>query len=185
MLVRFIEAVLLCAFFSASAYSVARLIGSLGASMTEKSGCLEAVRLQIARRSGLERSLAQRVGERRKAMAHLDREIKELTRTRSQLEQAAAEALETPDQIMRVVGHEINGMLPYLGLVLNKYVKAEGGTTSIDPAWAYAQEIQVWAKSLGEARGELERRYPESQGYKITSMADPAWEKTHADELEM
>ena len=184
MLERFIEAVLLCAFFSAVASMAARLIGTFGASITEKSGNLEVVRTQIARRSGLERDFSGRVGERRRIMASLDREIKELGRKRIQLDQAAAEALETPDRIMRVVGHEISSMQPYLGLVLNKYVKAEGGASGIDPAWAYAQEIQVWAKSLGEARGELERRYPESQGYKITSMADPAWEKAHEGDFE-
>jgi hypothetical protein len=31
---------------------------------------------------------------------------------------------------------------------------------------------------MGEARGELERRYPESQGYKITSLIDVSREST-------
>ena len=178
MLVRFCEAVLLAAFFSAVAYGCGRLIGAVIAGLVEKNGNLDALRAVIARRSGLERELSSRVGERRKVMAGLDRDIKEMVRKRVQLEQMAAEALETPDRIMRVIGQEVRGMQLYLALVLNKYVSSSGGGgTTIDPAWASAQEVAVWAGGMGEARGELERRYPESQGFKITSLVDVAREK--------
>ena len=180
MLVRFFEAILLAAFFSAVAYTSGRLIGTLIATMVEKNGNLELVRATIARRSGFERDLSHRVGERRKLMANFDRDIKELVRKRVLLEQEAAELLETPDRIMRVLGQEARGMQCYLALVLNKYVSG-GGSNAIDPSWATAQEVAVWAAGLGEARGELERRYPESQGFKITSLVDPAWEKAGAE----
>ena len=179
MLVRFFEAILLAAFFSAIAYIGGRLIGTLAVAMVEKSGNPELVRAIIARRSGVERNLSHRVGERRKVMANFDRDIKELVRKRAQLEQEAAELLETPDRIMRVIGQEVRGMQLYLALVLNRYVSG-GGSNAIDSSWATAQEVAVWAAGLGEARGELERRYPESQGFKITSLVDPAWEKTGA-----
>ena len=178
MLIRFVEAVLLAAFFSTVAYGCGRLIGALASSMIEKSGNIDALRAMIARRSGLEREFSGRVGERRRIMAVLDREIKELVRKRIQLEQAAAEALETPDRIMRVIGQEVRGMQLYLALIFNKYVSGTGGggTMSIDPAWAAAQEVAVWAASMGEARGEAERRYPESQGFKISNLVDTAHE---------
>jgi hypothetical protein len=43
MLERFIEAVLLCALFAAVSYSVARLLGTVIVSMTEKGANMEAV----------------------------------------------------------------------------------------------------------------------------------------------
>ena len=179
MLVRFCEAVLLAAFFSAVAYGCGRLIGAVIAGVVEKNGNLDALRAMITRRSGLERGFSARVGERRRVMAGLDRDIKELVRRRVQLEQMAAELMETPDRIMRVIGQEVRGMQLYLALVLNKYVSGSGGgTMSMDPAWASAQEVAVWAAGLGEARGELERRYPESQGFKVTSLVDVDKENT-------
>jgi len=179
MLIRFCEAVLLAAFFSTVAYGFGRLIGVVAASMIKQSGNLDTLQVTIARRSGLEREFSGRVGERRRIMAGLDREIKELVRKRVQLEQMAAEALETPDRIMRQIGQEVRGMQLYLALVLNKYVSSVGGgKSSIDPAWASAQEVAVWAGGMGEARGELERRYPESQGFKITSLVDVSRESS-------
>ncbi len=174
MLIRFCEAVLLAAFFSAVAYGGGRLIGAVVSVMVEKNANLDLLRAAVARRSGLERDLSARVADRRRIMAGLDREIKELVRKRVQLDQAAAEALETPDRIMRMIGQEVKGTQLFLALVFNKYVSGTGagGTMSIDPAWATAQEVAVWATAIGEARGELERRYPESQGFKITNLVD-------------
>ncbi|MEI7605835.1 MAG: hypothetical protein WCJ64_09310 [Rhodospirillaceae bacterium] len=176
MLIRFCEAVLLAAFFSAVAYGSGRLIGSLATAMIEKGANLDQLRAMIARRSALERGLSSRVGDRRRDMAALDRDIKELVRKRIQLEQEIDAVLETPDRIMRQIGQEVRGMQLYLALVLNKYVSNAGGSSTIDPAWASAQEVAVWAAGVGEARGELERRYPESQGFKVTSLVDAARE---------
>lgn len=174
MLIRFCEAILLAAFFSAVAYGCGRMIGAMVAGMVEKNGNIDELRAAIARRSGLEREFSSRVGERRRIMAGVDREIKELIRRRVLLERTAAEALETPDRIMRVIGQEVRGMQLYLALVFNKYVSGTGagGTMSMDPAWAAAQEVAVWAASMGDARGEVERRYPESQGFKISNLID-------------
>jgi hypothetical protein len=178
MLIRFCEAILLAAFLSAAAYVCGRMLGAVVAGFVEKSGDLDVMRAVIARRSGLERGLSTRVGDRRRVMAGLDRDIKELVHKRLQLDQEAAEALETPDRIMRVIGQEVRGMQVFLALVLNKYVSnAASGSSTVDPSWASAQEVAVWAAGMGEARGELERRYPESQGFKITSLVDVAREK--------
>lgn len=186
MLIRFCEAILLAAFFSAIAYTIGRIIGTVAAEMIEKQGNLEWLRATIARRSGLERDLASRVGDRRRIMAGVDREIKELVRRRAHLEQSALEALETPDRVMRIVGHEVRGTQLYLALVFNKYISGAGGggTMSIDPAWAVAQEVAIWAASMGDARSDVERRYPESQGYKITNLVDTTHVET-GPEVEM
>ncbi len=177
MLERFLEAVLLCAFFSAAAYVTGRLLGAAAVSLIERNADVDTIRMVVARRSGLERGLSARVGDRRKAMAELDRNIKELVRHRSHLEQKATEALEMPDRILRTIGEPVKGAQYYLALVFNKYVSSAGVSKgAIDEAWAAAQEVEVWAKTLGEARVELERRYQESQGFKITSLVEPGRE---------
>ena len=173
MLERFIEAVLLCAFFSAVGYSVVRILGGVAAGMVEKSGKIDGLRATVARRSGLERNFASRVGDRRKTMAGLDRDIKELTRQRTNLNLTIAELHQTPDRVIRVIGQEVTGAESFLALVFNKYVSPTGGgKAGINPDWATAQEVAVWAGSLAEARGELDRHYPESQGYKVTNLVE-------------
>ncbi|MEI6557901.1 MAG: hypothetical protein WCO00_05785 [Rhodospirillaceae bacterium] len=174
MLERFIEAVLLSAFFSTVAYGIGRLAGAVTVKMVEKNGDGEELRKAIARRGTIERNLSNRAGELRKAMARLDREIKELTTQRTQLNLAAAEANQTPDRVIRLIGQEVRGAMPYLALVMNKYVSPTGGgKTAVDPAWATAQEVEVWATSIGEALSELAKRYPESQGFKVTNLVSP------------
>ena len=65
----------------------------------------------------------------------------------------------------------------YIALVANKYA-GSGGTQKahalIDPSWAQPQIIHVWARGMGEARGEIERRYPPAFGFVITRLQDVA-----------
>lgn len=172
---RFFEAISVAGFLAALGYGGGRLAGSLLVGMIRKKPDTRRLEETIDRLSGLERDLANRVGERRKAKAELDRKIKHLTQRRSQLDQLKAAAEDHPERVLRSIGQEVKGAQAFLALVLNKYVKAGGTSQSaIDPAWATAQEVEVWAKSLAEARGELDRRYPDSQGFKITSLIEQA-----------
>ncbi len=183
MLERFIEAVLLCAFFSAAAYVTGRILGAAAVSMIEKNADIDSLRLAVARRSGIERNLAARVGERRKVMVNLDRSIKDLVHQRNILEQKATDALEMPDRVLRTIGEPVKGMQYYLGLVFNKYVSSAGiSKGAIDESWATAQEVEIWAKTLGDARVELEKRYQESQGFKITSLVEPGREQVFIED---
>ena len=171
---RFIEAICVAGFLAAIGYGGGRLLGAVLASMMRKKPANLSLRDTIERRSILERNLAARIGERRKALAELDRSFRQLVSRRQQADAARTEAEACPDRIVRTVGQEVKGTELFLALVVNKYVRAEGGKAAVDPAWALPQQIEVWAKSLADARGELDRRYPESQGYKVTSMVDGA-----------
>ncbi len=170
---RFFEAICVAGFLAAVAYGGGRVIGTMILGMIGKKPETGALQALIERRSTLERGLADRLGERRRVMAELDREIKILVLRRTQLNQAQAAAEESPDRVLRSLGQEIKGAQAYVALVLNKYVKSGGGGKSpVDPVWATAQEVEVWAKSIAEARGELDRRYPDAQGFKVTSLTE-------------
>ena len=172
---RFVEGICVAAFLAAVGYGGGWAIGAVLAGMLRKKPNTNPLQESINRLSVLERGLANRVGDRRRVMAELDREIKLKVRRRVELEQATAKLLGASGRVLRMVGQEIKGAQPFLALVVNKYVKAEGrNKTAVDPAWASPQEVEVWAKSLGDARVELERGYPESQGFKIITLSEPS-----------
>ena len=171
---RFIEAICVAFFLSLIGYGGGRLLGTVLASMMRKKPANQLLRETIERRSTLERNLAARIGERRKAFAELDRSFRQQVARRQQLDAARIELEQCPDRIVRTVGQEVKGTELFLALVLNKYVRSEGGKAAVDPAWAVPQQVEVWAKSIADARGEVDRRYPEAQGYKVTSLVDGA-----------
>ncbi len=168
MAVRFLEAILLAAFFSGAGYVFGRLFGVVIQFMIEREADMPAIRASITKRSSLERNLENRVRDRRKEMAGLDRSITELVRKKNGLQQDAAALAATPDRILRQVGEELAGATRFLALVYNKY--AEGGKGAVDNSWTVPQEIEVWTVGLSEARVELEKRYPPSFGYVISSL---------------
>ena len=170
---RFFGAIALSAFFAVFAYGCGRLIGALLVGMMRKKADTAGLQAIIDRRSELERRFAARVGDLRKTMVEHDRKFKQLVQRRLQADQAKAEFAASPDRPLRSLGNEVKGAQLYLALVVNKYAKA-GSKSTVDPDWATAQEMEVWAKSLVEARGELDRRSPESQGFKITSLVEPS-----------
>ncbi len=171
---RFLAAVALAVFFAALSYGAGRLIGAVLVGMLRKKANTAELQALIDRRSQLERDFAARTGNLRKVMTEVDAEIKILVIRRKQAEYAKEKAAESPERIMRLVGQEVRGAQRHVALVINKYAKAAGGSKSaVDVAWATAQEVEVWAKSADDARVELGRRYPESQGFKVTSLVEP------------
>ena len=173
MLQRFLEGILLCAGFSAGGFVLAKIIGFVAVQFVETNDAgAGATRALVARRSDFERKLASRIGSRRKQMAQLDYDVREAVDARSRLEQEIALLRDRPDHLLRVLGKEIEGHEPYLALVVNKH--AASGHLTIDTSWAHAQEVTVWAKSINDARADLEHRYPESMGFKITSLQEPS-----------
>ena len=175
MAIRFIECVLLSAFLAMVGYGLGWLVGVVISQFIEHNADLGGIRETIARRARIERGMEARLRDRRAEHAKLDREFKELVRKRLALEHAATESLEVADHIMRVVGDEVAGRQRFLALVFNKYLAGSGSGggahhSLIDPAWAVAQEIEVWSIGVAEARIELEKRYPPAFGYSVSSL---------------
>ena len=171
---RFFASIALAGFFSAIAYFAGKLMGGVMVARVQKSSGADALKALIDSRSELERKFAHRIGELRRAMALVDRDLKVLGGQRQRVEAELSHAESCPDRIVRVVGQEVKGNRLHVALVINKYAKSGGGKALTDPAWATAQEIEVWAKTLAEARSELDRTYPESQGFKVTNLVEPA-----------
>jgi hypothetical protein len=180
MAIRFFETLLLASFLSAVAYGMGRLFGTLIQQMIEQGANADVVRALVARRGIIERGLDGRVRTRRADMAKLDREVKELVRKRINLDHAIGEARSIADHIIRLVGEELVGRERFVGLVFNKYVGSGGGNALVDPAWAVAQEVEVWAIGLVEARVELEKRFPPSFGFSISSLVSASKEAAAA-----
>ena len=175
MAIRFFEALLLSAFMAIVGYGLGRLVGVLVQLVLEESANSDSVRAMIAHRAKIERGLEARLRDRRAEMAKLDRNIKELVRKRLQHEAAAAKSMAVADQVMRVIGEEVTGRQRFLALVFNKYLAGGSGgahQTLIDPAWAIAQEIEIWGKSMTEARSDLEKRYPPAFGFSVSSLVE-------------
>lgn len=174
MAIRFIECVFLSAFLAMVGYGLGWLTGVLIRQVIEGQADLEGVRQAIARRARLERGMESRVQDRRAEHGKLDRELKELVRKRIVIDQATRVALEVADHVVRVVGDEVVGRHRFLALVYNKYLAAAAGggahNSLIDPAWAVAQEVEVWAVGVTEARIELEKRYPPAFGFSVSSL---------------
>jgi len=104
-------------------------------------------------------------------MAKLDRDIKELVRQSSIFDHATAIAMQITDHLTRLIGEEVAGRQRFLALVYNRTVSpGGGGKTTIDAAWATAQEVEIWTTSVADARSEVEKRYPPSFGYVVSSL---------------
>ncbi|MEI6985171.1 MAG: hypothetical protein WCK65_03500 [Rhodospirillaceae bacterium] len=171
MAVRFVESVLLSVFMAVVAYGLGRLVGVVFKSVMEHNADLDAIRAVIARRAKLERGLDTRIRSRRSVMAKLDRDIKELVRQSSIFDHATAIAMQITDHLTRLIGEEVAGRQRFLALVYNRTVSpGGGGKTTIDAAWATAQEVEIWTTSVADARSEVEKRYPPSFGYVVSSL---------------
>ncbi|MEI8394750.1 MAG: hypothetical protein WCF85_08455 [Rhodospirillaceae bacterium] len=171
MAIRFVESMLLTGFMSLLGFAIGRLVGVVVQHMVEHGVESETIRASIATRAKIERGLDARIRGLRAEMAKVDREIKEMVRKRIAFDQATKEQLAIADRIMRVVGDQVAGRTAFLGLVFNKYIAAgSGGNSVVDAAWATAQEVEVWAPGIAEARIELEKRYPPSFGFTVSSL---------------
>jgi hypothetical protein len=173
MAIRIVEAILLAMFLSVLGFMFGRMIGGIVQRSMEEGANLTNLRDIVTRRAKLERALESRVRTRRAELRQMENRIKELVRQRLDLEAQLREALAIKDLVVRVVGEEIIGRPRYSALVFNKYVASgaiSGSHALIDSSWGIPQAIDVWAPGMGEARAELEKRYPPSFGYVVSRL---------------
>lgn len=161
---------------SGVAFGVAKLVVVIGERMIEKRRGTGGAREAIARRAKLETGLEARKGERAAELRTVEGEIQGLMRRRQALEQQAKDAQRAGDQIVRLVGEEAAGTPCYIAQVLNKYVGSAAYQQKqhafIDSSWAQPQTVEVWARSMPEARAEIERRYPPAFGFVVVRLQD-------------
>ncbi len=158
------------------AFGIGKLVVVFGERAIERRHGMSGVRDVIARRAKMETRFearrTDRVGELKEAKAA----VEEAMQRRTLLERRLKDSQRVGEQVVRLIGEEVAGRPCYLALVVNKYVGTANFQQSqhafIDSGWAQPQSIEVWAKSMAEARAEIERRYPPAFGYAITRMQD-------------
>lgn len=161
---------------SAVAFGIAKLVAFLGERKLEQryGGNLRDL---FARRARLETGLEARKAERAAALREAQQENANLVRRRGGLERQVKDAQRAGDHLIRLIGEEVAGLSCYIALVVNKYVGTAGQQRAhafVDSSWAQPQTIQVWARTMIEARSEIERRYPPAFGFVVTRLQDVA-----------
>lgn len=170
----YVDAILLSALFSASAFLLALLIGKIGETQIEGRPEMKAAELVIPRRAQMETRFDLRSAELTQEIAKLAAEVTGLRRRRFAMERELQDARREADSPVRMIGREGSTPQHFRAWMVNRQVQtavAESKThPTLDVGWAVPQIIEVWADNLGEARKELQRIYPPPLGFTILNV---------------
>lgn len=157
-------------------FGIGKLVIVLGERAIERRHGSEGVRDVIARRAKMETKFEARRGDRIRELKELDGAVEDELRRRKMLERQISDSRQTGERLVRLIGEEVQASPCYVAMVVNKYVGTGAVQQSqhalVDPSWAQPQMIEVWARSMAEARTEIERRYPPAFGYAVTRMQE-------------
>ncbi|GLR80087.1 hypothetical protein GCM10007856_27640 [Azospirillum oryzae] len=157
-------------------FGIGKLVIVLGERAIERRHGSEGVRDVIARRAKMETKFEARRGDRIRELKELDGAVEDVLRRRKVMERQIEDARQSGERLVRLIGEEVQGSPCYVAMVVNKYVGTGAVQQSqhalVDPSWAQPQMIEVWARSMAEARTEIERRYPPAFGYAVTRMQE-------------
>ncbi|MBY6262878.1 hypothetical protein EI613_13315 [Azospirillum sp. 412522] len=157
-------------------FGIGKLVIVLGERAIERRHGSEGVRDVIARRAKMETKFEARRGGRIQELKELDAAVEDELRRRKVLERQISDSRQTGERLVRLIGEEVQSSPCYVAMVVNKYVGTNAAQQSqhalVDPSWAQPQMIEVWARSMAEARTEIERRYPPAFGYAVTRMQE-------------
>jgi hypothetical protein len=126
----------------------------------------------IARRARLEMGLAARRTARLAELQRLEDDLRMVTRRRSRLKREVKDVLTIGDHRVRLIGEETRGTPCFFAQVINKYVGTGNQHALIDPTWSEPQTLEVWTRSVHDARREIENRYPPAFGFVIMRLTD-------------
>lgn len=161
---------------SGIAFGIGRLIVYFGERSIEQKYGTYGVRDRLVGCAKLEAALEARKVERIQKLKEANAAVEDATKRRRQVERRLADAVGSGDILVRVIGEEAQGTPCFHAEVSNRYV---GGANFeqkqhayIDPSWAAPQVLEIWARSVAEARTEIERRYPPAFGYVIGRLLD-------------
>ncbi len=157
-------------------FGIGKLVILLGERAIERRHGSEGVRDVIARRAKMETKFEARRADRVQELKELDGAVEDVLRRRKVLERQIEESRQSGERLVRLIGEEVQGSPCYVAMIVNKYVGTSAAQQSqhalVDPGWAQPQMIEVWARSMAEARTEIERRYPPAFGYAVTRMQE-------------
>jgi len=161
---------------SGLAFGIGQIVVMVGERMIEKRHGITGVRETMVRRAKMEALFEARRNDRVEELREAGAAVEEAVRDRAVLERRLKSAQQSGETLVRLIGEEVKGTPCYIAMVANKYVGTADFQQSqhalIDSSWAQPQTIEVWAKSMADARAEIERRYPPAFGYVVTRMQD-------------
>lgn len=157
-------------------FLIGMLTVAIGERAIERRHRAEGVRATIARRAKMETRLEARRTDRMQELKELDGAVEDVLRHRKAMERQIDGMRQSGGSLIRLIGEEVRGRPCYVAMIVNKYVGTTGHQQNqnalIDRSWAQPQVVEVWARSMAEARTEIERRYPASCGYVVTRMQE-------------
>lgn len=169
----FVQVLLFALGLSGVAFGIGKVVVHFGERSIERKHGIVGMRDLLVRRARLEQALearrTQRVGDLKKA----ETALQEVARRRQRLDRQWTDARAAGDRQIRLIGEEVEGTPCYVAMVVNKYVGSGNtprGPMLIDRTWVQPQTIEVWTRSLAEARAEVERRYPPAFGFNISRL---------------
>lgn len=157
-------------------FGIAQLVVVFGERAIERRHGTSGLRDKITRRAKLETKFEARRTARVGELKEAEGQVQDMMRRRQTLERQLKDAQRSGEQIMRLIGEETTGTPCYVAMVVNKYVGSANFQQKqhafIDSSWSQPQPVEIWARSMAEARSEIERHYPPAFGYVITRMQD-------------
>ncbi|MBP2301730.1 hypothetical protein [Azospirillum picis] len=161
---------------SGLAFGIGKIAVVLGERAIERRHGAEGVRNTIVRRAKMETRFESRRSERIAELKELDGAVEDVLRRRKMLEKQIEDSRQSGERLVRLIGEEVQGSPCYIVMVVNRYVGngtfQQSQHALIDASWSQPQTVEVWARSMAEARAEIERRYPPAFGYAVTRMQE-------------
>lgn len=134
------------------------------------------IRDLIARRARCEQALEARRLARLEEIKALDAEVRDSVRRRHRLERQVNDSRAAANRTIRLIGEEVEGTPCFVATVVNRLV---GSSTFqqkphayIDRSWSEPQTVEVWTRTVQDARSEIERRYPPAFGYMVVRLGE-------------
>ncbi|NYZ15932.1 hypothetical protein HL658_25610 [Azospirillum sp. RWY-5-1] len=166
----YVQALIAALALSGLAYGAARAVVHFGERSIEQRHGLVGIRGMMTRRARMEQAFEARHAARAKEVKAFDAELREVVRRRQRLDRQWTDATNAGEQLIRQIGEEVEGAPCWVAHVINRYVGTGNVPRSpilIDRSWSQPQIIEVWVRSMQDARAEVERRYPPSFGFHV------------------
>lgn len=172
----YVQAFLVALALSGVAFGIGRVVVFLGERSIETRLGAPGLRDRLIACAKLETALEKRREDRAAELKTARGRAEDAAGRRTRLDRQLNEALGAGETLIRVIGEEVRDAPCFHAEVVNKYVGApnfeQKAHAYIDSSWAQPQIMEVWARSVAEARNEIERRYPPAFGYQIGRLLD-------------
>ncbi len=180
MIASYIQAMMSALVLSVLAFGAGWAIASIGVQYVERRAGLDQIRDRVVRCSRLESALESRRDQRKQESRSTETTVNGLAKRKQLILRKLREIRTAGDRLVRVIGEESTDQQRFLAWIANRYVSPIGLTEKrhafIDSSWSQPQQVEVWAKSLAEARNLVEKRYPPSFGYYTHDLSIPGAE---------